>query len=57
MRSPAPGLCGDCAHAQRIETQRGTVYWRCHEPSLPKYPPLPRLECARHQSAQRSTST
>ena len=57
MKSPPPGLCGDCVHAQRIETKRGTVYWLCHEPSLRKYPQLPKRQCAKHQSAQRSTST
>jgi hypothetical protein len=44
-----PGLCGDCRHASVKSTNRGTVYLRCTRSAwderLPKYPPLPVLDC------------
>jgi hypothetical protein len=43
------GLCTDCEHARRIESDRGSVFWRCElsatDPRFPKYPRLPVLEC------------
>jgi hypothetical protein len=50
-----PGLCARCAHAQRIDSARGSVFWRCREhdrdPAWPKYPPLPVRRCARFTPA------
>ena len=44
------GLCADCRFAQRIESARGSVFVRCErsavDPSFPKYPRLPVLQCA-----------
>ena len=44
------GLCAACEHARRTESDRGAVFWRCElsrtDPSFPKYPRLPVLECA-----------
>lgn len=40
-----PGLCGTCAHAHVVRTARGTRFWNCRHPELPKYPRLPVLRC------------
>ncbi len=43
------GLCHTCAFVRRVENRRGSVFYRCdrsrEDPSFPKYPPLPVLEC------------
>ena len=43
------GLCADCRHAQRVESDRWSVFWRCElsasDPRFPKYPRLPVLSC------------
>jgi hypothetical protein len=48
-----PGLCGDCRHAERIESDRGSVFLRCQlaltDPRFPKYPRLPVLECSGYE--------
>jgi hypothetical protein len=45
----APGLCDDCAHARRVENDRGSVFVRCElsktDASFAKYPRLPVLRC------------
>ncbi len=44
------GLCADCAHARRIESDRGSVFYLClrsaSDPAFAKYPPLPVVRCA-----------
>jgi hypothetical protein len=44
------GLCLDCKHAQRIQSARGSTFYRCKlsdtDPNFPKYPRLPVLRCA-----------
>lgn len=44
------GLCGHCAHARVITSDRGSEFLRCHyatvDPRYPKYPRLPVLACA-----------
>lgn len=44
-----PGLCRDCQHSRRIESDRGSVFFRCElslqDPSFPKYPRLPVMTC------------
>ena len=44
------GLCFDCVHAQLIRSDRGSTFYRCKlsdsDPSFPKYPRLPVLQCA-----------
>ena len=46
-----PGLCAGCRHARRLESGRGSVFWRCAEhdrdPRWSKYPRLPVLRCER----------
>jgi hypothetical protein len=43
------GLCLDCQHARRIDSSRGSTFYRCglsdSDPSFPKYPRLPVLQC------------
>ena len=44
------GLCFDCLHAQRIQSARGSTFYRCKlsdtDPRFPKYPRLPVIRCA-----------
>ena len=44
------GLCLDCLYSRRIQTPRGSTFYRCAraetDPSFPKYPRLPVVECA-----------
>jgi hypothetical protein len=44
------GLCFDCLHSQRIQSDRGSTFYRCKlsdtDPSFPKYPRLPIFQCA-----------
>jgi hypothetical protein len=48
-RIPA-GLCADCVHARRVESERGSVFVMCQlsatDASFAKYPQLPVLSCA-----------
>ncbi len=44
-----PGLCCDCAHAQVVTSDRGSIFYRCAlaatDPRFLKYPKLPVLCC------------
>jgi hypothetical protein len=44
------GLCRDCLHARRVESERGSVFVMCQlsatEAKFPKYPRLPVFSCA-----------
>jgi hypothetical protein len=48
------GLCADCVHARRIESDRGAIFYLCElaavDPSYRKYPVLPVLRCAGYQA-------
>lgn len=52
----SPGLCARCGAARRVDSARGSTFWRCAEhdrdPSWPKYPPLPVVRCARFTPAE-----
>lgn len=54
LRSPAAGLCDTCSFQRRVPTTRGSVFSLCtlsrEDPSYPRYPRLPVLECAGHVS-------
>jgi len=43
------GLCLDCQYARRIDSDRGSTFYRCGrsdtDPTFPKYPRLPVLQC------------
>lgn len=45
----AAGLCADCAHSRRIESDRRSLFILCElsltDPRFPKYPRLPVLSC------------
>jgi len=47
---PDPGLCRNCQHACRIESDRGSVFFRCElsfeDSKFAKYPRLPVLVCS-----------
>lgn len=49
MSEVDPGLCGECARCRRIVSAKGSVFYLCGAPGLPKYPPLPVLACDRHE--------
>ncbi len=44
------GLCADCAHARRIESDRGAKFYLCElaavDTAYRKYPALPVVRCA-----------
>ena len=44
------GLCADCLHARRVESDRGATFLLCElsvtDPAFPKYPALPVTRCA-----------
>ena len=44
------GLCLDCRHSRRIESDRGSTFYQCTrsalDPDFPKYPRLPVIECS-----------
>ena len=46
---PEPGLCRNCQHARRIESDRGSLFLRCElsfeDSRFAKYPRLPVLVC------------
>lgn len=45
----SPGLCAGCASGRRVESARGSVFWRCErsatDAAFAKYPRLPVLRC------------
>lgn len=51
-----PGLCGGCQYARRIESDRGSVFYRCQlaltDPRFVKYPRLPVLACEGYRPAK-----
>ena len=55
VNAPAVGQCERCAHAHRVTSSRGSVFWRCRvhdeDPRWPKYPPLPVVGCPRFTEA------
>jgi hypothetical protein len=48
------GLCADCKHARRIESDRGAKFYLCElsavDPAFRKYPALPVIRCAGYQA-------
>jgi hypothetical protein len=47
------GLCARCRNARRVESDRGSVFYRCaladQDPRFPKYPRLPVVRCAGYE--------
>lgn len=50
MSGTPAGLCPICVHVQRVESQKGSVFWLCRkgkdDPRFTKYPPQPVWACA-----------
>jgi hypothetical protein len=50
------GLCDSCVFRRVIRSDRGSIFYMCEksfiDPSFPKYPRLPVLQCAGYQPAQ-----
>lgn len=46
---PEVGLCSVCEHARVLENRRGSRFYLCGlaavDPSFPRYPPLPVVDC------------
>ncbi len=49
------GLCATCGHMRRVTSDRGSVFYLCElskvDPTFPKYPRLPVLECGGYEPA------
>jgi hypothetical protein len=47
------GLCADCSHSKRIQSDRGSVFFLCQlaltDARFKKYPRLPVLACAGYE--------
>jgi hypothetical protein len=58
---PLPGLCQDCIHARRIESDRGSVFVMCQlalsDGRFKKYPRLPVLSCAGYEAGRLPSET
>jgi hypothetical protein len=58
---PNAGLCADCAHARRIESERGSVFLLCElaltDSRFRKYPRLPVLACDGYGKKAEATPT
>jgi hypothetical protein len=55
------GLCADCVHSRRIESDRGSIFFLCRlalvDPQFQKYPRLPVLSCPGYQKAEHQNIT
>jgi hypothetical protein len=51
------GLCASCEFMQRIESDRGSIFFYCErsktDPQFPKYPRLPVLHCSGYVEVSR----
>jgi hypothetical protein len=49
LAPPNPGLCADCVHSRRVQSDRGSLFFFCQlsltEESFAKYPRLPVISC------------
>jgi len=55
------GLCAGCRHVRRVETGRGSVFYRCvraaEDPRFLKYPPLQVAQCSGYEPAAGGATT
>ena len=55
MDAAPRGLCDSCRHQQLVSNTRGSVFSLClrsrQDPAYPRYPRLPVLACAGHETA------
>jgi len=63
LKSPVQarsGLCGDCTHARRVESDRGSVFILCQlaltDSNFKKYPRLPVLACTGYESSRQQNT-
>jgi len=58
---PNAGLCADCAHARRIESERSSVFLLCElaltDSRFRKYPRLPVLSCHGYVNKAEASTT
>ncbi len=58
MRRPPAGLCDSCRHQRLVRTGRGSEFSLCErsktDPSFPKYPRVPVLECRGFERGERA---
>jgi hypothetical protein len=58
MRRPPAGLCDSCRHQRLVRTGRGSEFSLCErsktDPSFPKYPRVPVLECRGFEREERA---
>jgi hypothetical protein len=49
VREQGAGLCERCAHVQIVVSARGSRFYLCRmsftDPTFPRYPPIPVVEC------------
>jgi hypothetical protein len=61
MSATAMGLCGDCQHAARIESSKGSVFLLCElsktDSRFAKYPRLPVLACSGYSRMDSADAT
>lgn len=54
------GLCAACIHMRKIVSDRGSVFFLCQlskaDPSFPKYPRLPVLQCRGYEAQEPQTA-
>jgi hypothetical protein len=53
-----PGLCGECVHVRRIQSDRASVFYQCQlsfaDSRFEKYPRLPVVNCSGYQKQRGS---
>ena len=51
------GLCARCQHVKLIHSDRGSIFYQCSrsaaDPTYPRYPVLPMLECRGFEEKER----
>jgi hypothetical protein len=61
VRSPHPGLCGNCEHVQRVTSARGSTFYLCRlsfvDSRFARYPALPVLACGGFTTAEGTEGT
>lgn len=58
--SPEAGLCASCQHQQIVRNTRGSTFSLClrsrEDPSYPRYPRLPVLQCPGYEPRGRGST-
>ena len=60
MNTTPTGLCGSCRHQRVVGNTRGSTFSLCErsktDPSFPRYPRLPVLECRGYEPRREQTT-